>query len=108
MRKLVVTLLLCLVATFVSATEIGRASWYIEKHTASGERYNRHAFTAAHRTLPLGTRVKVTNLSNGKTATVRINDRGPYKKGRIIDLSYAAALQLGMIRKGVVKVKVEK
>ena len=64
-------------------------------------------YTAAHRYFPFGTIVKVTNLENGKSVTVRINDRGPYKAGRIIDLSYAAAKKIGMIGKGVVKVKIE-
>ena len=64
-------------------------------------------YTAAHRTLPFGTRVKVTNLKNGKSVIVRINDRGPAKKDRIIDLSYQAAKKIDMIRDGIVKVRVE-
>jgi rare lipoprotein A len=90
----------------------GQASWYGGKHhggpTASGERFNKNALTAAHRTFPMGTRVRVTNLRNGRSVVVRINDRGPYSKGRIIDLSEAAAKQLDMIEAGVVPVKLER
>ena len=89
--------------------QVGKASWYGPrfhgKKTASGKRFNQHALTAAHRRLPLGTRVKVTNLKNGKTVKVKINDRGPYHDGRIIDLSRAAAQQLSM--DGVARVRVE-
>lgn len=87
------------------------ASWYGgELHggpTASGERFNKNAMTAAHRTLRMGTRVRVTNLKNGRSVVVRINDRGPFTKGRIIDLSEAAARSLRMIEAGVVRVRVE-
>jgi rare lipoprotein A len=86
------------------------ASWYGEPYhgrkTASGERYDMYQMTAAHPTLPFGTFVRVTNRENGKTVELRITDRGPFKKGRIIDVSYAAAKKLGMIGPGVVKVKV--
>ncbi|MDY0249097.1 MAG: septal ring lytic transglycosylase RlpA family protein [Pseudomonas sp.] len=86
----------------------GQASWYGAQHhgkkTASGERFNQNALTAAHRTLPFGTQVKVTNTLNNKSVTVRINDRGPYSKGRIIDLSRAAALKIDMIKQGVAPV----
>ncbi len=86
----------------------GYASWYGEAQmTASGERFNKHALTAAHRTLPLGTRVRVTNTRNGKSVVVRINDRGPYGGSRIIDLSEAAARELGMIDAGVAPVVIE-
>jgi rare lipoprotein A len=86
----------------------GVASWYAEsKYTANGERYHSSSMTAAHRTLPFGTMVKVTNLSQNCAAVVRINDRGPYKKGRIIDLSKAAAQQLKMIGAGTASVQVE-
>jgi rare lipoprotein A len=87
----------------------GYASWYGESQmTASGERFNKHALTAAHRTLPLGTQVRVTNTKNGKSVVVRINDRGPYGgHGRIIDLSEAAAKQLDMIDAGVAPVTLE-
>jgi len=87
----------------------GIASWYGEdfhgKKTASGETYNMYDLTAAHRTLALGSWVKVTNLDNGKEVVVRINDRGPFKKGRIIDLSLEAARRLDMISEGTAKVK---
>jgi rare lipoprotein A len=90
--------------------EIGLASYYADRfqgrRTASGERYDRHAFTAAHRRLKFGTLVHVTCLDNGRSVTVRINDRGPYVKGRIIDLSRAAAETLGMLQAGVVKVRI--
>jgi rare lipoprotein A len=90
--------------------EIGLASYYADRfhgrRTASGERYDRHAYTAAHRRLPFGTKVQVTRLDNGETVAVHINDRGPFVKGRVIDLSYAAAKRLGMLRRGVVRVKI--
>ena len=86
----------------------GYASWYGEAQmTASGERFNPHALTAAHRSLPLGTRVRVTNTRNGRSVIVRINDRGPYSGSRIIDLSEAAARQLDMIDAGVAPVTLE-
>jgi len=86
----------------------GMASWYDEPQmTASGERFNPSAFTAAHRTLPFGTRVRVINTRNGRSVIVRINDRGPYSHKRIIDLSKAAARQLGMIDAGVAPVELE-
>lgn len=95
----------------VRTIQQGWASWYGPRFhgrlTANGERFNKFHLTAAHRTLPFNTRVRVTNLQNGRSIVVRINDRGPYIRGRIIDLSYAAARQLGMHRKGVIQVKVE-
>jgi len=98
-------------ATANPAAQTGWASWYGPRfhgrRTANGERFNKFQLTAAHRTLPFGTRVRVTNLQNGRSTVVRINDRGPYIRGRIIDLSYAAAIQLGMHRQGVVQVRVE-
>jgi rare lipoprotein A len=88
----------------------GRASWYGEAHqgktTASGEPFDMYALTAAHRSLPLGTRVRVTNMANGRAVDVRINDRGPGIPGRIIDLSYAAARTLGAVRDGVFRVRI--
>lgn len=91
--------------------ETGLASWYGAKHhgrrTASGEIFDQKKFTAAHRTLPWGSIVKVTNLDNGKSVEVRINDRGPFTKGRIIDLSRAAAMALGMVKSGVSLVRME-
>jgi len=90
-------------------SEKGLASWYGKPYhgriTASGERYDMHQLTAAHRTLPFGTLVRVTNLENGRDVKVRITDRGPFVKGRIIDLSYAAAKRLGMVDAGVVRVR---
>lgn len=94
-----------------SGVQYGIASWYGGKHhggpTASGERFDKNAMTAAHRTLRMGTRVRVTRIKNGRVVIVRINDRGPYAKGRIIDLSEAAARKLDMIDDGIAKVKVE-
>lgn len=91
--------------------EQGPASWYGPgfhgKPTASGERFDQHALTAAHPDLPLGTVASVTNLENGKTVEVQINDRGPYVSGRIIDLSRAAAREIDMIEAGVAPVRVE-
>jgi rare lipoprotein A len=90
---------------------IMKASWYgpgFHGHkTANGEVYNQMSFTAAHKSLKFGTLLKVTNLKNGKSVVVRINDRGPYIHGRDLDLSKAAALELGFVRKGVSKIKVE-
>ena len=90
--------------------EIGLASHYAKslhgRSTASGERYNMYAYTAAHKKLPFGTIVVVTNLKNNKSANVRINDRGPFIKGRIIDLSTAAAKKVGMLKDGVTKVQI--
>ncbi len=92
-------------------TQAGVASWYGGFHhgrrTASGERFDMRAMTAAHRTLPFGTMVRVTNTANGRTATVRINDRGPYRRGRVIDLSAAVAARLGMKQEGLAQVRVE-
>ena len=92
-------------------TFIGKASWYGPNFhgrlTSNGERYNMHKRTAAHKTLPINTYVRVTNLNNGLETIVRINDRGPFVRGRIIDLSYQAAKEVGVIKKGVVPVKLE-
>ncbi|MDN6857875.1 septal ring lytic transglycosylase RlpA family protein [Pseudomonas sp. CAN2814] len=89
----------------------GTASYYGKAHhgkrTASGERFNQNALTAAHRTLAFGTRVRVTNLDNGRSVVVRINDRGPFGRGRIIDVSKAAAEQLNMLRSGTAPVRLE-
>jgi rare lipoprotein A len=85
---------------------VGLASWYHEDlETASGEPFNMYDLTAAHRRLPFGTVVDVTNLRNGRSVRVRINDRGPFKWGRIIDLSFAAADELGMVHAGLMKVR---
>ncbi|MBA1271913.1 septal ring lytic transglycosylase RlpA family protein [Stutzerimonas azotifigens] len=89
----------------------GLASFYGKRHhgkrTANGEAFDQHAMTAAHRTLPFGTWVRVTSLASGRSVEVRINDRGPYGRGRIIDLSQKAAEELGIIKQGVSRVRVE-
>ena len=89
----------------------GKASWYGRelhgRRTASGERFNMNAMTAAHRSLRFGTRVRVTNRRNGRSVVVRINDRGPFTGGRVIDLSYAAARKIGMVASGTAPVRVE-
>jgi rare lipoprotein A len=91
------------------ADQVGHASWYaLTSQTASGERMNPNELTAAHRSLPFGTKVLVENLNNGRSVVVRINDRGPFIGGRIIDLSKAAAAQIGMIGSGTAKVRVTK
>ena len=90
----------------------GEASWYGEAYhgrtTASGEVYDMHALTAAHRSLPFGTRVRVTNLANGRSLVLTINDRGPFVAGRIIDVSRRAAERLGFLEAGLTKVRVER
>ena len=94
----------------VLRTFFGWASWYGAKHhgrkTASGEPFNKNSFTAAHRTLPFGTKVQVVNVKNGKSVIVKINDRGPFRRNLIIDLSHAAASAIGMIRSGITSVEV--
>ncbi len=106
--SIAVFLLSCL---HVLSSQEGLASWYGGKfqgrRTASGEIFDSNKLTAAHKTLPFGTQVKVINLANGKSTVVRINDRGPFVKGRIIDLSRAAAAEIGMTGKGVVLVRLE-
>ncbi len=91
--------------------EYGMASYYSDefhgKKTASGEIYNKWEFTCAHRTLPFGTKLKVINLENKKSVIVKVNDRGPHIRNRIVDLSYVAARDIDMITKGIVKVKIE-
>ena len=93
------------------AVQTGKASWYGDAHhgkkTASGEAYDMHELTAAHRSLPLGTRVRVINVENDRAVVVRINDRGPFVRGRIIDLSRAAARELGPLGSGVFTVRIE-
>jgi rare lipoprotein A len=117
-RQLLPILLLAFFATSchrkmlpgTSGSETGMASFYAEsyngKKTANGEIYSSSDYTAAHKKLPFGTKVKVTNLSNGKTVKVRVNDRGPFVSGRIIDLTKAAARKLDMVSVGVTKVKI--
>src|SRR3954471_22632817 len=91
-------------------TEMGRASYYADKFqgrkTANGETFKQRKKTAAHRTLPFGTKVTVKNLSNGKTVKVRINDRGPFVKGRMIDLSKKAAKKIDIVNAGVANVEI--
>lgn len=123
MRKLLIVLGVCgcLLMPIANVTsgppaktkkEVGLASWYGKPHhgrkTATGERFSRHQLTAAHRSLPLGTKVKVTNLRTKKHVVVKITDRGPYadRKRRIIDLSEAAAARLGMREQGVELVQI--
>ncbi len=84
-----------------------RASTNIDSKTASGEQFNPSELTAAHRTLPFGTRLRVTNVANGQTVTVRVNDRGPFIPGRVVDVSHSAAEALGMVDRGITKVKLE-
>src|SRR5690348_6108677 len=93
------------------AAQVGKASWYGRWHagrlTANGERFNPQAMTCAHRTLPLGSVVKVTNVASGKEVALAVNDRGPYVKGRIVDLSERAARELGVEDQGVMIVRLE-
>lgn len=90
-------------------SQCGTASWYaLHSRTASGERMNPAAMTAAHRSLPFGTRIRVTNQRNGKAVTVRINDRGPFVRGRILDLSKAAAAALGFVRSGHTRICIDR
>jgi peptidoglycan lytic transglycosylase len=86
----------------------GVASFYTEgQQTASGEKFDTHDLTAAHPTLPFGTRLRVTNVATGKSVTVRVNDRGPYVPGRVVDVSHSAANELGMVESGIAKVKLD-
>jgi len=95
---------------FRKATETGMASFYADKYvgrkTSNGETFKQNKLTAAHKTLPFGTKVKVTNLNNGQSVKVRINDRGPFIQGRIIDLSKKAAQKINMVNAGVAKVTI--
>ena len=112
MKGKIIIVLLCFIALSCSKvidTQTGNASYYAPEldgnKTASGEIYKNRKLTAAHRTLKFGTKVLVTNLENGKSVKVVINDRGPYVKNRIIDLSYAAAKKIDLHKKGITKVK---
>ena len=121
MKKIVtlLTLLITLIFTtnVMAKTKVnqhatrGKASYYAGFHhgkkTANGERFNMHALTAAHRTLPLGSKIKVTNLNNGKEVVVRVNDRGPYARGRVLDVSLGASKKLDMIKTGTAKVSIQ-
>ncbi|SEW11204.1 septal ring lytic transglycosylase RlpA family protein [Chitinophaga arvensicola] len=112
-RVLLFIIVVMTVATSCSRkiTESGKASYYANsfdgKRTASGETFHQRSLTAAHKTLPFGTRVTVTNIANGKSVKVRINDRGPFVAGRIIDLSSKAASKIGMLNTGVANVEVK-
>ena len=110
LARTIVTAILVAVSSITlngkAAAETGHASWYaLTSRTASGERCDPAAMTAAHPSLPFGTKVKVEDVKNGRSVVVRINDRGPYAAGRIIDLTKAAAGKLGFIRKGIAKVR---
>lgn len=112
MKWLSLIFLLLLVSSCApKITETGKASYYADKFngrkTANGEVFRNRKKTAAHKTLPFGTIVKVTNLKNGRSVKVRINDRGPFVAGRQIDLSKKAARKIGMLREGVGQVKME-
>jgi len=109
--------LACLVAAIllsvppvVAHAQEGKASWYGPgfqgRLTASGERFDTNDYTAAHKTIPFGSTVRVENLENGKWLVVRINDRGPFVKGRILDVSFAAAEYLGILKKGTASVRI--
>ena len=87
--------------------QTGIASWYRDHRTASGERFNVNAMAAAHRTLPFGSKVRVIDLRTGHSVIVRINDRGPYIRGRIIDLTVGAARELGTYHRGIARVRIE-
>jgi rare lipoprotein A len=101
----------CVHAPVATRAQDGLASYYgasfAGRRTASGERFDPNALTAAHRDLPFGTRIRVTNLDNGRAVIVRVNDRGPFADGRIVDVSWAAARELGMLRSGVARVRLE-
>lgn len=96
----------------VPDVEVGVASFYGRAHhgrlTASGVPFDMHAMTAAHRSHPFGSRLRVTELESGKSVDVKVNDRGPFVKGRVVDVSYAAAQALGFVRRGVARVRVER
>ena len=99
---------LLIAATPANAAQTGKASWYeMGTKTASGERFRPNGLTAAHRTLPFGTKVRVKNLRNGKSVVVRINDRGPFIRSRIIDVSKGAARKIGLVRAGVTRVSIK-
>jgi rare lipoprotein A len=113
MLKIIAAAALLVVSCFAvtasaEAAQVGMASYYRHgKFTANGERFNPQGLTAAHRTLPFGTKVRVVNVRNGKAVVVRINDRGPFIRNRIIDLAYGAARVVGLNRAGVMKVRLE-
>ena len=108
---LLLTALLLTTTTAAFAQSAGKASYYGNslhgRRTSDGSRYHKDSLTCAHRTLPFGTLLKVRNVNNGKEVVVKVNDRGPYCRGRVVDLSMAAAKELGMVAAGVVAVQVE-
>lgn len=111
MRTLLTCFLFLLATTLNAQIQSGKASFYADKFegvsTASGEKYRHNKLTAAHKSLPFGTRVKVTNIANSKTVEVTINDRGPWVENRVIDLSRSAAEKLGFINQGLAEVTIE-
>ncbi|RBL93484.1 septal ring lytic transglycosylase RlpA family protein [Chitinophaga flava] len=106
-----ISLMISTTACSRKVTQSGKASFYADsfdgKRTASGETFRQYRLTAAHKTLPFGTKVKVMNIANGRTVKVRINDRGPFAPGRVIDLSRKAAAKLGMLKTGVATVEIK-
>ena len=110
-KVLMIVTLFCLSSGVFAQTYKGKASYYAQpfhgRKSASDRIYNMYEYTCAHKTLPFGTKLKVTNQANGKTVTVEVTDRGPYVKGRIVDLSKAAAMDLDMMKSGVADVEVE-
>jgi rare lipoprotein A len=113
MKKLIALILFmaCTAVWSHAQTQTGKASFYADRFegqpTASGEKYKKNKLTAAHKTLPFGTKVRITNIANGNTVEVVINDRGPYVDGRIVDVSLEAAEQLGFVSQGITDVKLE-
>lgn len=112
MNKLFLVIAFCFTASLsIAQVQTGKASFYADKFegspTASGEKYRKNKLTGAHKSLPFGTKVRVTNLANNQTVEVVINDRGPYVDGRVIDVSRAAAEKLGFVNQGLAEVKVE-
>ncbi len=111
MRRFLFSFAICLSTAALAQVQTGKASFYADKFegtpTASGEKYHPNKLTAAHKTLPFGTRVRVTNLSNNETVEVVINDRGPYVENRILDLSRSAAEKLGFVNQGLADIKLE-
>ncbi len=110
-RVILTILLLAMAAGGRAQVEEGKASYYSKKwtgrRTASGEPLHHDSMTCAHKTMPFGTLLKVKNVSNGKEVIVRVNDRGPYRKGRIVDLSWGAAKEIGMLAAGITAVELE-
>lgn len=114
MKRFLAALIFCafatpviILSTDIAQAQVGMASYYKSgRKTANGEKFNPNGYTAAHRSLKFGTKVRVTNLRNGRSVIVRINDRGPFIRGRIIDLAFGAAKAVGLHNSGVAKVRV--